>query len=269
MERPVKVACVQVEPVVLDREATLDRLEKVAAEAAKAGAELVVFPETFVPVYPPSAWAKAFADRAAAGPKETVARPDLRRLDRRRRRRMAANARPHRAREPRVRRRTGALPARVGVPGGLPARRRDRGSRHDRPRRQRDPRPGRLVPRWAAVRRGGDSLRGARPGAAACGAAALRTGRPLQPAGRAPAHSSRGRCDDEYTSFRAIFPSLSGKTSTPSHSFEPVEAVHSQTAKSSPARSDLVVKRSVGLLRKIPAMCSRTDAAPSARSSAV
>ena len=59
MERPVKVACVQVEPVVLDREATLDRLEKVATEAAKAGAELVVFPETFVPVYPSSAWAKA------------------------------------------------------------------------------------------------------------------------------------------------------------------------------------------------------------------
>jgi nitrilase len=74
MERPVKVACVQVEPVVLDREATLDRLEKVAAEAAKAGAELVVFPETFVPVYPSSAWAKAFAGWAAEGAKETFAR---------------------------------------------------------------------------------------------------------------------------------------------------------------------------------------------------
>jgi len=61
MERPVKVACVQVEPVVLDREATLDKLEKVAAEAAKQSAELVVFPETFVPVYPSSVWAKAFA----------------------------------------------------------------------------------------------------------------------------------------------------------------------------------------------------------------
>src|SRR2546430_1993963 len=381
MERPVKVACVQVQPVVFDREATLDKLETVAAEAAGEGAELVVFPETFVPVYPSSRWAKAFADWEADGAKETFARlaqesvavgspaerriaaaaqalgiwivtgvneveperpgtiynsllyhspagelalhhrklvptnherlvwgqgdgrgleagrtrlrpgrgpdrrgelhaararralrvggRDLRRLDRRRRRRMAADARPHRAREPRVRRRTGALPARVGVPRRLPAGRRDRRSRHDRPRRQRDPRSGRLVPRRAAVRRGGDSLRGARPGAAACGAAALRPGRSLQPAGRAPAHSSRGRCDDEYTSFRAIFPSLSGKTSTPSHSFEPVDAVHSQTAKSSPARSDLVVKRSVGLLPKIPAMCSRTDAAPSARSSAV
>lgn len=48
MDRPVRVACVQVEPVVLDREATLDKLEQVAAEAAGEGAELVVFPETFV-----------------------------------------------------------------------------------------------------------------------------------------------------------------------------------------------------------------------------
>src|SRR5262245_1407791 len=74
MERPVKVACAQVEPVVLDREATLDKLESVAAEAAEEGAELVVFPETFVPVYPSSTWAKAFAGWEAAGAKETFAR---------------------------------------------------------------------------------------------------------------------------------------------------------------------------------------------------
>ncbi|HUJ54416.1 MAG TPA: carbon-nitrogen hydrolase family protein [Gaiellaceae bacterium] len=74
MERPVKVACAQVEPVVLDREATLDRLERVAAEAAGAGAELVVFPETFVPVYPSSAWAKAFAGWQDPRAKETFAR---------------------------------------------------------------------------------------------------------------------------------------------------------------------------------------------------
>src|SRR5256886_17614532 len=74
MERPVKVACVQVEPVVLDREATLDKLETVAAEAAREGAELVVFPETFVPVYPSSRWAKAFADWEADGAKRTFAR---------------------------------------------------------------------------------------------------------------------------------------------------------------------------------------------------
>jgi len=74
MERPVKVACVQVEPVVLDREATLDRLESVAGEAAGNGAELVVFPETFVPVYASSRWAKAFAGWENDRAKETFAR---------------------------------------------------------------------------------------------------------------------------------------------------------------------------------------------------
>jgi nitrilase len=74
MDRPVKVACVQVEPVVLDREATLDKLEAVAREAAGNGAELVVFPETFIPVYPSSRWAKAFAGWENIGAKETFAR---------------------------------------------------------------------------------------------------------------------------------------------------------------------------------------------------
>jgi len=74
MDRPVTVACVQAEPVVLDRERTLDRLEERAAEAARNGAELVVFPETFVPVYPSSRWAKAFAGWQNEGAKETFAR---------------------------------------------------------------------------------------------------------------------------------------------------------------------------------------------------
>ena len=74
MERPVTVACVQVEPVVFDREATLDKVAALAAEAAGAGAELVVFPETFVPVYPSSLWARALAGWQAAGAKETFAR---------------------------------------------------------------------------------------------------------------------------------------------------------------------------------------------------
>jgi len=74
MDRAVKVACAQVEPVVLDREATLDKLERVAAEAAGNGAELVVFPETFIPVYPSSRWAKAFAGWENHGAKETFAR---------------------------------------------------------------------------------------------------------------------------------------------------------------------------------------------------
>ena len=61
MRETVKVACVQAEPVVLDRAGTLDKLERLTAEAAGSGARLVVFPETFVPAYPSSVWAKAFA----------------------------------------------------------------------------------------------------------------------------------------------------------------------------------------------------------------
>jgi nitrilase len=61
MNETVKVACVQVEPVVLDRAATLDKLERLTAEAARAGAQLVVFPETFIPAYPSSRWAHALA----------------------------------------------------------------------------------------------------------------------------------------------------------------------------------------------------------------
>jgi nitrilase len=61
MRSPVKVACVQAEPVILDREATIDRLGELAAEAGAAGAELVVFPEAFIPAYPSSSWAKFLA----------------------------------------------------------------------------------------------------------------------------------------------------------------------------------------------------------------
>ena len=68
------VACVQAEPVVLDREATLDKLDPPTADAAGNGAELVVFPETFVPVYPSSVWARAFAGWNADGAKATFAR---------------------------------------------------------------------------------------------------------------------------------------------------------------------------------------------------
>jgi nitrilase len=73
MDRAVKVACVQAEPVILDREATLDRLEQLAAQAAGKGAELVVFPETFVPVSPTSRWAKAFAGWQNEGAKQVFA----------------------------------------------------------------------------------------------------------------------------------------------------------------------------------------------------
>jgi nitrilase len=61
MRGPITVACVQAEPVIFDRDATLEKLASLTAEAAGQGASLVVFPETFIPVYPSSAWAKAFA----------------------------------------------------------------------------------------------------------------------------------------------------------------------------------------------------------------
>ena len=80
MTEPVRVACCQVEPVVLDREATIDKLAVTAAAAARAGAQLAVFPETFVPAYPSSAWAQALAGWAEPGAKEAfaLARPRVR-----------------------------------------------------------------------------------------------------------------------------------------------------------------------------------------------
>ena len=74
MDGVVRVACIQAEPVVLDREATIDKLEAIAAEAAAAGAQLLVFPETFVPAYPSSAWARALAGWSSPGAKEAFAR---------------------------------------------------------------------------------------------------------------------------------------------------------------------------------------------------
>ena len=61
MRETVRVACVQAEPVILDRAATLDKLAALTAEAKAQGAQLIVFPETFVPVYPSSAWARFLA----------------------------------------------------------------------------------------------------------------------------------------------------------------------------------------------------------------
>jgi len=74
MERAVKAACVQAEPVVLDRDATLEKLDRLTAEAAGEGAELVVFPEAFIPVYPSSTWAKHFAGWADERSKAAFAR---------------------------------------------------------------------------------------------------------------------------------------------------------------------------------------------------
>src|SRR5438445_7075192 len=51
MER-FKVAVVQASPVMFDRERTIKKVQALAAEAARQGARLVVFPEAFVSAYP-------------------------------------------------------------------------------------------------------------------------------------------------------------------------------------------------------------------------
>ena len=73
MRERVTAACVQVEPAIFDRAGTIDRVAARTAEAAAAGAALVVFPETFIPAYPSSAWAKALAGWAEPGAKEAFA----------------------------------------------------------------------------------------------------------------------------------------------------------------------------------------------------
>ena len=351
MERPVKVACVQVQPVVFDREATRDKLETGATAAAKEGAERVVFPETFVPVCTPRrSGAKAFAGWETAGAK-TFARlaQESIAVGSPAERRIGATAKElgiwivtginevdaegpgtiynallyhspagelalhHRKLVPTNHERLvwgqgdgrglEAVETGFGRVGGLISAGRttcrSRASRCTRRvSRSTSRRPPTTAEAWqqtlvhiarrsrapyvvapralpsssrrcpddfplaaeiegvGTIGRGGSAIL-APDGSYLAGPlydeegilyaeldptrllaerqAAFRPGSlPLQPARRASAHSSRrGRCDDEYTSFRAIFPSLNGKTSTPSHSFEPVDAVHSQTAKSS------------------------------------
>jgi nitrilase len=52
--RTLRVAAVQAAPALLDREATLDKLESWARRGAQQGAQLLAFPETWIPGYP--AW---------------------------------------------------------------------------------------------------------------------------------------------------------------------------------------------------------------------
>jgi nitrilase len=73
MKAPVTVACVQAEPVIMDRDATIDKLAGLAAEAAGNGAKLLVFPEAFIPAYPSSVWARALAGWDEPGAKEAFA----------------------------------------------------------------------------------------------------------------------------------------------------------------------------------------------------
>src|SRR5438445_13486713 len=52
----VRVAAVQAAPVFLNREATITKATGLMRQAASHGAQLVVFPESFVPCYPVWLW---------------------------------------------------------------------------------------------------------------------------------------------------------------------------------------------------------------------
>lgn len=59
MQKPIKVACVQAAPVFLDLDATIDKTLLLIEEAASNGAQLIAFPETWIPGYPWFLWLDA------------------------------------------------------------------------------------------------------------------------------------------------------------------------------------------------------------------
>jgi nitrilase len=59
--RSVRVAAVQATPVILDGPRTVEKAVRLIGEAASGGAELVVLPEAYVPLYPSGVWAEQAA----------------------------------------------------------------------------------------------------------------------------------------------------------------------------------------------------------------
>ena len=70
----VNVAVVQAAPVAFDRERTLEKVHSLAGEAARKGAQLVLFPEAFVSAYP-----RGFDFGAVVGARSDAGREDFRR----------------------------------------------------------------------------------------------------------------------------------------------------------------------------------------------
>ncbi len=60
----MKVAAVQAAPVYLDREATVAKVANLVAAAAAGGANVIVFPEAFIPAYPDWIWRVPTGDGA-------------------------------------------------------------------------------------------------------------------------------------------------------------------------------------------------------------
>lgn len=56
MNKPITVACVQAAPLFMNLEGTVDKTIKLIEEAAARGAELIAFPETWIPGYPWFLW---------------------------------------------------------------------------------------------------------------------------------------------------------------------------------------------------------------------
>jgi predicted amidohydrolase len=56
--RTVKVAAVQATPVILDADASVDKVIGLLEDAAGQGVDLAVFPETFLSIYPSNTWAE-------------------------------------------------------------------------------------------------------------------------------------------------------------------------------------------------------------------
>lgn len=59
MQSPIKVACVQAAPIFLDLIATVDKTIALIRQASAEGAQLIAFPETWIPGYPWFLWLDA------------------------------------------------------------------------------------------------------------------------------------------------------------------------------------------------------------------